>query len=106
MSAIEHMLPTLGVRNAGKATKRKKVKIPSMCGQGRRLFPDHAVGCVLWMHDRGWSYADLADLTTADKTNVYQWTVGITRPHCKPQPPDDAFWQWLIEFRATRMEKP
>lgn len=99
--STEHTLPQLAVRNAGKATKRRKQKIPSLSHRGKQAFPDLVVGGALWLRAAGWRGIDIAELLGVKPRSLCCWQSGSERPHVVPSQPGEGFWNWLVE-RATR----
>ncbi len=104
MSSITHLFPPVAVKHEGKATKRKKVRIPSINSdhRGRQTFPDSGVCGILWLCDAGWNDKDLADLLCMGKDQAYRYRVGSNRPHATPKMPDTAFWEWVEKRRDSQ----
>jgi hypothetical protein len=93
---IIYTFPELPIRNAGKAAKTKKAKIPSLCGSGKKIYPDFVVGGVRWLHDKaGWRLRDIVGLVGASQGQISYWIDGSNRPHVKIVAPERAFWEWL-----------
>ena len=97
---IERLLPELDARNAGKATERRRPRIPTRGGGGKKVWSDHLVAGVRWLYACGWMAVWLEELLGSGYAGAI--VQGLARPHVEPAQPDSAFWR---EVAAVRNKK-
>ena len=103
MTQTFFVLPAIGVLNAGKEQKRKRVRIPTMGRNGSMKYSTDDVCACIWLHEEeGWTHRAIADLIHCHNDLVAAWCRGSQRPHAAPRKPGADFWaRYQIPERAA-----